>query len=155
MQRNRWTTGTPIVALTHGVGRARHSDWSENNFIMFVYEKIFLKFGQNFLSNQRLKKFLIDNHYKTICEQECIPVGCVPTAAVAGAGGLHQPPPGSCTPWTRHPPGPCTPRTRHVPDPRDHAPPWTRHPPDQAPLPVDRMTDTCKNITFANFVCGR
>ena len=22
-------------------------------------------------------------------------------------------------------------------------------------LPVDRMTDTCKNITFANFVCGR
>ena len=20
--------------------------------------------------------------------------------------------------------------------------------------PVDRMTDTCKNITFANFVCG-
>ena len=21
--------------------------------------------------------------------------------------------------------------------------------------PVDRMTDTCKNITFANFVCGR
>ena len=23
------------------------------------------------------------------------------------------------------------------------------------PSPVDRMTDTCKNITFANFVCGR
>ena len=23
------------------------------------------------------------------------------------------------------------------------------------PLPVDRMTDTCKNITLANFVCGR
>ena len=23
------------------------------------------------------------------------------------------------------------------------------------PPPVDRMTDTCKNITFANFVCGR
>ena len=21
--------------------------------------------------------------------------------------------------------------------------------------PVDRMTDTCKNIAFANFVCGR
>ena len=21
--------------------------------------------------------------------------------------------------------------------------------------PVDRITDTCKNITFANFVCGR
>ena len=26
---------------------------------------------------------------------------------------------------------------------------------DTTPPPVDRMTDTCKNITFANFVCGR
>ena len=26
---------------------------------------------------------------------------------------------------------------------------WGRHP------PVDRMTDTCKNITFTNFICGR
>ena len=26
---------------------------------------------------------------------------------------------------------------------------------DNTPSPVDRMTDTCKNITFANFVCGR
>ena len=25
----------------------------------------------------------------------------------------------------------------------------------QTPSPLDRMTDTCKNITFANFVCGR
>ena len=23
------------------------------------------------------------------------------------------------------------------------------------PRPVNRMTDTCENITFANFVCGR
>ena len=28
--------------------------------------EIFLKFSQNFLSKVRLKKFLIDNHYKTI-----------------------------------------------------------------------------------------
>ena len=25
----------------------------------------------------------------------------------------------------------------------------------QTPPPVDRITDRCKNITFANFVCGR
>ena len=32
---------------------------------MVVYEKIFLKFSQNFLSKARLKKILIDNNYKT------------------------------------------------------------------------------------------
>ena len=129
VQRNRWTTSTPVVAVTHGVGRARHSDWSENNFIMVVYEKIFLKFSQNFLSNQRLKKFLIDNHYKTICEQECIPVGCVPPAAVAGAGSLHQPPP----PLDHAPPGPGTPLDHAPPGPGTPPPPGPCTPLDQAP----------------------
>ena len=152
---------------------------------------------------------------------ECIPVGCVPPAAVAIRGGLHQvpplrtrPPPGPGTtpgtrkppllqgrhpwdqapPWSRHPswdqapqsrhppgpgsplgpgncppPGQIPPRTRHPPPgpgTPEQTPPRARHPPEQTPprpgtpktrhpLPVDRMTDTCKNITFANFVCGR
>ena len=50
--------------LQYGVGRAHHSDCSENSFIIAVYEKIF---SQNFLSKKRKKNnFLIDNHYKTI-----------------------------------------------------------------------------------------
>ena len=28
-------------------------------------------------------------------------------------------------------------------------------PPGRQPLPVDRMTDACENITFSNFICGR
>ena len=35
---------------------------------------------------------------------------------------------------------------------------WQRYvnPPQvDQPLPVDRMTDACENITFSNFVCGR
>ena len=33
---------------------------------MGVYEKMFFKFSQNFLSKARLKIFLVDSHYKTI-----------------------------------------------------------------------------------------
>ena len=43
--------------LQHGGGRARHSDLSENSFITVIYEKMFFKFGQNFLSKARLKMF--------------------------------------------------------------------------------------------------
>ena len=39
--------------------------------------------------------------YINLIKQECIPVGCVPPAAVAITGGLH--PPQSITPWSRHP----------------------------------------------------
>ena len=53
-------------------------------------------------------------------KQECIPVGCVPPAAVAVGGS----PSGT---------------------PRDQTPPG----PGQNPtLPMNRITDTCKNITF-------
>ena len=57
---------------------------------------------------------------KYLAKQECIPVGCVPPAL----------PPG-----TRHPLGPGTPRnqTPLVPGTPPH---------------VNRITDTCKNITF-------
>ena len=61
-----------------------------------------------------------------IVKQECIPVGCVPPAAVAVPLATHA----------SHPP-PCM-------------PPFATH-----VAPVDRQTDTCENITFANFVCLR
>ena len=90
--------------------------------------------------------------------QECIPVGCVPPAAVAVPGGLHQAPPGS-----RHPPGP-GPSDRHNPPreqkpPRDQAPPGTRHspeadPPDQA-LPLWKESQTpVETLPCPNFVAG-
>ena len=52
----------------------------------------------------------------------------------------------------------CPPEQPHMP-PRatTHAPQATTHAPLKQPRtpPLDRMTDTCKNITFANYVCGR
>ena len=51
--------------------------------------------------------------------QECIPVGCVPPAAVAVPGGLHQ-----ATPQSRHPMGADTPPEADTP--REQTPPlWT------------------------------
>ena len=76
---------------------------------------------------------------KTRPKQECIPVGCVPSAAVAVCLGVRG----------------CLSQCMLI------------HPPGQTPqhLPLgigletipskDRMTDSCKIITFANFVCGR
>ena len=78
------------------------------------------------------------------CEQqECIPVGCVPSAAVAVRGGLHQAPPQDQTPpWDQAQlrdqaspiPDPSPSQTRHIPTPKPGTP-GTRHPPDQALLP--------------------
>ena len=52
----------------------------------------------------------------------------------------HQASLRTSAPRTRHPPGPGT--------PQNQAPPGTRHPPDQPHPPVNRITDTCKNITL-------
>ena len=73
---------------------------------------------------------------------------------------MHAPLP--CMPPTMHTPLPCTPYHTHplpctllhhtCPTTAKHAP--TMH----APLPrtpPSLWTDTCENITFANFVCGR
>ena len=59
------------------------------------------------------------NSYK---EQECIPVGCIPSAAVAVSTATHALPP--C-----HAPLPC------------HTPPHHKFPLPYMPLPVNRMTD--------------
>ena len=101
-------------------------------------------------------------------KQECIPIGCVPSAAVAICwgmsasvhAGIHPLGLGLDTPqaWAWTPP-----LGRHPPEPGDRHPlgrhplgPGPRHAPGQTPpVPVNRMTDRCKNISFANFVCGR
>ena len=80
---------------------------------------------------------LVEFYFK----QECIPVGCVPSAAVAMSIPACT---GHCV--SQHavgrgclPGGVCL----GVSALR------------QTPPFVDRMTDRCKNITFANYVCGR
>ena len=96
-------------------------------------------------------------------KQECIPVGCVPSTAAAVSTVMHMPPamhpPTMHTPFTTHAPsqtGPlhptCSPLP-HMPPFAMHAPLCHTHPPlpMHAPLchtPMDRMTDTCENITF-------
>ena len=70
-------------------------------------------------------------------QQECIPVGCVPPAAVAVPGVS-----------TRHPPGPGTSLDRATP--RDQAHPGTRHPPREQTPPGPG-----KNITLRQLRCGR
>ena len=53
-----------LYLLYYPSGRALTSDWSANGFIMFVYERIILKFSLNFLAKRASKK--IDNYNKTI-----------------------------------------------------------------------------------------
>ena len=56
---------------------------------------------------------------------------------------------------------PCTPlaKTMHAPWQKPHMPPGATthatHPPSNHVRPPCGQTDTCKNITFANFFCGR
>ena len=92
----------------------------------------------------------INHHHQTqyditswILKQECIPVGCVPPAAVGvrgvpGPGGLHQAPP----PDQTSPPGAGTPPG---PDPPGAGTPplWT-----ESHTPVETLPSR-------NFVCGR
>ena len=91
-------------------------------------------------------------------QQVCIPVGCVPPACCPYLpactaqgwcllqGGLHH---GGAAPGGSLP--------LREPASGGSACSWggvSQHALRQTP-PVDRMTDRCKNITFANFVCGR
>ena len=86
-----------------------------------------------------------------IHEQECIPVGCVPSAAVSVCLSACW----NTSPWAWTPPDLGL-ETLTPPPSLDLGPPHL--PPGYGPgdpPPVNRMTDTCKNITLANFVCGR
>ena len=88
---------------------------------------------------------------KNLAKQECIPVECVPPAAVAAPGGLHQapqeqvPPLGPGTPPRAELPG-----TRH---PLEHTPRSTS--PPEHTFPINRITDTCKIITLPQLQCGQ
>ena len=73
-----FSLGLPMLT-NHPMGRALTSDWFANGFIMVGYEN-FLTSGRIFCPKCDKYKFLIENHYKTIYEQESIPVGCVPPA---------------------------------------------------------------------------
>ena len=98
-------------------------------------------------------------HYKhkDSHKQECIPVGCVPSAAAAVCwrvsasvhAGIHSPlGQGLDTPG----PGP-----RHSPGPGPGHRPWADSSPwawAWTPL-LCGQTDTCENITFGIFICGR
>ena len=72
---------------------------------------------------------------KISTKQECIPVGCVPSAAVAVGGGAGCLPggvcPGDVSAWGGVCPSAC----------------WDTHPP-----PVNRITDACENITMLRMV---
>ena len=128
--------------------------------------------------------------FNTISRLECIPVGCLPPAAVdvhLGVLGVclsacWDTPPwawawtpqawGLDTPlgvaWTPLGPGPghpwawaWTPPTRPITLPLGLGLDIPPARPSTSPLDlgldtpaVNRMTDRCKNITFANFVCG-
>ena len=149
-----------------------------------------LSFGFNILKilHSALILYLTLQVVTAVKEQECIPVGCVPPAAVAvcwggvclsacwdnslGVGletalgvGLETP---QVWAW-RHPPKPDPSMFPWVWAwrPARHAgipPPWrpARHagipPAMHAGIPppyVNRITDTCKNITLSQLRCGR
>ena len=78
-----------------------------------------------------------------------IPLGLSPDTPTPWAWAWTPPPPGH-----GHPPGP---ESGHPPG-LGLDTPLAGHVTCKAcwdtPPPVDRITDTCKNITFANFVCG-
>ena len=115
---------------------------------------------------------------KWTCKQECIPVGCIPSAhyrrgylpnrdPLLDKDAPRQRPPWTDIPLGQRPPGQ-SPPPRQTPLYKDtpvQRHPWTKRPPwtktswtetplDRDPLdrdnslPVNRMTDRCKNITL-------
>ena len=92
------------------------------------------------ISSQTVVTWLTDKQ-----KQECIPVGCIPPAAVAvggGGEGLDQIPLNFPLGF-----GPGDPPREQTPRPGT--------PPEQTPSPVDRITDACENITLLQLRCGR
>ena len=93
----------------------------------------------------------VSNQCEHFCKQECIPVGCVPSAGVAVSPvthallphmpSHHACPPAMHAPYHAHPPPCMPPFATHTPFAM-HAPLCHSHP------PVYRMADACENITF-------
>ena len=85
------------------------------------------------------------------CMPQCMPLTHAPMRAPpATHPPPHMPANQACPPAT--PPCHACPLP-HMPTHRA-CPHHARNPCHACPPPVDRQTDTCKNITFANFVCG-
>ena len=83
-------------------------------------------------------------------KQECIPVGCVTSAAVAVSLAMHTP--RHAHPYAMHAPcnacpPPCMPPCHTCPLPCMS--PCHAHP------DMNRITDTCENITLPQLHCGR
>ena len=106
------------------------------------------KYYINKTQNQSYTLFVV------LIQQECIPVGCIP-------GYLGRYPSGRYTPGQVHPSGRYTPGQVHLQGrytPPGRYIPQAGTPPRQCILGYCQQvgpcgqTDTCKNITFANFV---
>ena len=96
------------------------------------------------------------------CNHACSPQPCMPLTTTHAPQPCtppqpHMPPAAMHVPTTIHaphnhacPPQPCMPpTTMHAPHNHAHTPATT------PPQWTEWLTDRCKNITFANFVCGR
>ena len=94
-------------------------------------------------------------HSRNRIQQDCIPVGCVPSAEVAVSPAMHAPlamhtPLHHACPLPLHQTNPfyheCPHHLLHMPLlPRT---PFTMHTPFATHAPLGRMTDACENITF-------
>ena len=138
-----------------------------------LFHWFFVDFGKKFTGQFKIKIQTISPSINFRNQQECIPVACVPPAAVAVMGESPHPPEQAlpleqAPPWSRYSPGVGleTPR----PDPLNFPlgcwprnlqgmlgyPPWRPAARHAGILPVwtEWLTDRCKNITFANFVWG-
>ena len=70
-------------------------------------------------------------------KQECIPVGCLPPAAVAVCPAIHTPP------------------ATHSPRHAYHPHPTRPYPATHAPRVPRGQIDTCENITLPQLCCGQ
>ena len=102
---------------------------------------------RNHFSHITLKKLLLftkslqsEKNQDNEKQEECISVGCIPSARYHTEVSLTE------TPLDRDPP-------RQRPPSWTETVLWTETPLDRDP-PVNRMTHLCKNITFPNFIAG-
>ena len=134
------------------------------------------------LNNLSVKRQVVrETRIKPLHKQECIPVGCIPPAAVATSPAKHIPLHHECVPLPCMPPLPHThPFTTHAPlgqacpPPLPCMPPFAMHalllpctlpftmhallghacPPTLSRTPPNRMTDASENITLPQLGCG-
>ena len=132
-----WSTGGVVWCLLFQI--QHYLTLSGHTWKQLQGAPCFLQIRKNF----NLPTFYMKLHFT----QECIPVGCILPSGGSPPGTPEPEPPKDQTPLGPEPPG-----TRPLPeagtnplgpDPiQKQEPPRIRHP------PMNRITDTCKNITF-------